>query len=74
MLLMRQTDLILSFSLSQVGWLALMDRAHLAFALMLVLLSVGCSVISLCESYRALSTAKPILLQEERTLDLWAVS
>ena len=60
--------------LFQVGWLVLMDRERLTFALLLVLLSVGCSIISLSESYRALSTAQPMLLQEERTFDLWAVS
>ena len=52
----------------------LMDRNYLAFALLLALLSTSCSVISLCESYRALLTAQPMLMQGERSVDLWAVS
>ncbi|XP_076437059.1 uncharacterized protein LOC143276449 isoform X2 [Babylonia areolata] len=55
------------------GWLVMMDRGHVLFALILVLMSSCCSIICVCESYRALAATLPILQSQERTCDVWVM-
>lgn len=59
--------------LAQVGWLVLMDRQYMGFALFLLLISTVCSLTALGLAYRAFSSALPILQQENRLFDIWAV-
>ncbi|XP_076455619.1 uncharacterized protein LOC143290188 [Babylonia areolata] len=59
--------------LLQVGWLISMDKQNLGFALLLVLIATGFAVASLGESYRVLASTQSLLMQQERTWDLWAV-
>ncbi|KAL8580233.1 hypothetical protein ACOMHN_039295 [Nucella lapillus] len=59
--------------LTQTGWLVMIDRGYLLFSLILVLMSTGCGVICLCESYRALAASLPVLQSQERVWDLWVV-
>ncbi|KAL8563211.1 hypothetical protein ACOMHN_053958 [Nucella lapillus] len=59
--------------LLQVGWLVSMDKQNLGFALLLVFISTGFAVACLSESYRILASTQALLLQQDRTLDLWAV-
>ncbi|XP_070175134.1 uncharacterized protein [Littorina saxatilis] len=59
--------------LTQVGWLVLMNRHSFIFALLNIVLSTGCSLIALAESYRSLTAVLPIMQQEERFVDLCAI-
>ncbi|KAK7482392.1 hypothetical protein BaRGS_00026411 [Batillaria attramentaria] len=59
--------------LEQVGWLVLVDRQYLTFALLLLALSTACSLLSLGMSYYTFDSALPILQQENRRFDIWAI-
>nr|KAG5696075.1 hypothetical protein BaRGS_017187 [Batillaria attramentaria] len=57
----------------KVGWLVLVDRQYLTFALLLLALSTACSLLSLGMSYYTFDSALPILQQENRRFDIWAI-
>jgi hypothetical protein len=50
-----------------------MDREKLSLATLLAVLSILCSLFCLLESYRSFVAVLPILQQEDRLVDLWAV-